>query len=371
MTKPEISKLYLAHEMIYIDASRYNNTSKRTGVENYSYFLINALVNTHGKEICLITPRKIDLEVRQIIIPFARLWTHLRLSWEIFKTKNIDNIFVPSHVLPLICPKKSIITIHDVAFKYSPESYSFKSRWYLDWTTKFAVKKARKIIVPSKKTKEDLIEFYHCSENKIVVIPLGFEPNNVKVSESQTSEVLETYKIDRRKFLLYIGRIEVKKNSDTLIKAFAQFCGKNKDMKLIMAGFPGHGGEAILKAIPKEIKERLILPGYISAEEKQIFLQNARAFIFPSRQEGFGIPLLEAMDAELPIIASNIPTSKEIAGENALFFEVEDAQELAKLMQKVSGTDDPDTLKTGKHAERMQHYMWERCGEEVYRVIHG
>ena len=168
--------------MIYIDASRYNNTEKRTGVENYSYFLINELVKAHPKEIILITPKKIELPVPQIVIPFPRLWTHLRLSWEIFKTKNIQRLFVPSHVLPLFYAKKSVITIHDVAFKDSPQSYSWKSRWYLNWAAKFAVKNAYKIIVPSEKTKEDLIKFYHCEESKIAVIPLGFKAIEAKIS---------------------------------------------------------------------------------------------------------------------------------------------------------------------------------------------
>ena len=73
----------LNNRMIYIDASRYSNTGKRTGVENYSYFLINELIAKHKDEITLITPRKIKLDVQQIVIPFPRLWTLLRLSWKV------------------------------------------------------------------------------------------------------------------------------------------------------------------------------------------------------------------------------------------------------------------------------------------------
>ena len=134
--------------MIYIDASRYSNTGKRTGVENYSYHLINELVKKSGRHITLISPRRIELDVKQIIIPFPRLWTLIRLSWEILTNRKINNLFVPSHVLPLIHPKKTIITIHDVVFKYSPESFGLFSRLYLNWATKFAVKHADRIITP-------------------------------------------------------------------------------------------------------------------------------------------------------------------------------------------------------------------------------
>lgn len=355
--------------MIYIDASRYNNTEKRTGVENYSYFLINELVRLYSKEITLITPRRIDLPVAQIVIPFARLWTHIRLSWEIFKTKNIDNLFVPSHVLPLINTKKSIITIHDVAFKYSPKSYSWKSRWYLDWATKFAVKHAYKIITPSEKTKEDLMEFYGCDKGKIHVIPLGFSPSEVKISNSEEVEIMKKYDLEEKKYFLYIGRIEWKKNSDNLIKAFSEFSKHNSEIKLVMAGFPGHGGEEILKQIPPKLKNQLILPGYISEKEKQVFLKNTLSFIFPSREEGFGIPLLEAMNAGVPLITSNIPTSKEIAKENAFFFEVEDFQGLSELMEKVSKTKNAKGLKIEKHRETLKKYSWQKCAQEIYRLI--
>jgi len=118
--------------MIYIDASRYNNTKKRTGVENYSYYLINELVKSEPENITLISPKKISLDVNQIIIPFPRLWTQIRLSWEVFKNKKINNLFVPSHVLPIIYPKKTTITIHDVAWRRFPKSYGLLSRLYLD-----------------------------------------------------------------------------------------------------------------------------------------------------------------------------------------------------------------------------------------------
>lgn len=357
--------------MIYIDASRYNNTDRRTGVENYSYFLIPELVRQHPDEITLITPKQVDLKVPQIVIPFKRLWTHLRLSWEVFKRKNIKTLFVPSHVLPLYYAKKSIITIHDVAFKHSPQSYSWKSRWYLNWATKFAVKHAYKIITPSQKSKDDLIKYYHCPSKKIHVVPLGFAPPNLQITAKETKEVLKKYELEKGSYFLYLGRIEVKKNSDTLIKAFHQFSKTHPDHKLVMAGFPGHGGEEILKTIPPNLKDKIILPGYISVTEKQIFLQNTVCFVFPSREEGFGIPLLEAMYAEIPIIASNIPTSLEIARYNAFFFEVEDVEGLASQMSKITQLKRAKELKTEHHQAMLKKYSWEKCAEEVYKILHS
>lgn len=355
--------------MIYIDASRYANTGKRTGVENYSYFLINELVRKHGEKITLISPRQIELKVKQTVIPFPRLWTLVRLSWEIWRNRKIDNLFVPSHVLPIIHPKKSCITIHDVVFKISPESYSLPSRLYLSWAAKFAVKHASKIFVPSEATKQDLVKFYKADPEKIAVIHLGFIP--AEKSDTDSKRTLEKYGLEAKKYFLYIGRLEYKKNTDTLIKAFHAFSRENKEIKLVLAGFPGYGGRKIIDEIPEELEDSLALTGYISGAEKAALLQNALCFVFPSRFEGFGLPLLEAMDAGIPIIASDIPSSREVADSSALYFEKEDPKALAKLMKRISS--EPKLLEemTVNHKKNLDQFSWEKCAEEVYREITG
>jgi len=355
--------------MLFIDASRYNNTNKRTGVENYSYFLINELVKQNPGEITLISPKKVNLKTKQIIIPFPRLWTQIRLSWEILKNKKINNLFVPSHVLPLICPKNATITIHDVAWKHIPESYGFLSKLYLEWGTKFAVKHAKKIITPSDATKNDLIKFYKANPKKIHVIPLGFEVNKIKVSKKRENTIVGNWKLKIENYFLFLGRLEYKKNTDTLIKAFKSFAKKNKDIKLVLAGFPGKGGEEIIKNIPTELKDQIVITGYVSDEEKHTLLKNALCFTFPSRYEGFGIPLLEAMSYNLPIIASKIPTSKEIAKENALFFETEKADELSELMINISSKKELRKTIIEKHSKVLENYSWGKCAQKTLGVL--
>ncbi|QQR83676.1 glycosyltransferase [Candidatus Peregrinibacteria bacterium] len=200
--------------MIYIDASRYNNTDRRTGVENYSYYLINELVRSHGDDITLIAPRSIDLNVPQIVIPFPRLWTQLRLSWYLLWNRAVCTLFVPSHVIPLITARCTITTVHDVAFKRFPDSYSRWSRWYLDWGVRRAVKKAKAIITPSQATKEDLIRFYKADDAKIQVIPLGFERMNDSTEDARLSQGFAArlpQDLAPKSYFLFIGRIETKR----------------------------------------------------------------------------------------------------------------------------------------------------------------
>ncbi|MBN1258599.1 glycosyltransferase family 4 protein [Candidatus Peregrinibacteria bacterium] len=355
--------------MIYIDASRYNNTAKRTGVENYSFHLINELVRLKPHGITLISPKKIDLPVKQIIISFPRLWTQVRLSWEILRNKKIDNLFVPSHLLPLAHPANSTITIHDVAFKHHPESYGRLSRWYLDYGARQAVKKANRIIVPSDTTKLDLIHLYKANPDKIAVIPLGFSPSDVKVTVSEAKKIMGKWKLDIGNYFLYLGRIEHKKNTDNLIKAFQVFAHYNKKVKLVLAGFPGRGGTEILRNIPPSVAERIVVTGYVDEKTKEVLLKNALCFIFPSRYEGFGLPLLEAMHAGIPIIASKIPTSYEIAKGNALFFETENPSMLAHLMARVAESGSLREKMVKQHKETLKKYSWKECAEKTLELF--
>ncbi|MBU0578344.1 glycosyltransferase family 4 protein [Patescibacteria group bacterium] len=352
--------------MLYIDASRYNNTAKRTGVENYSFFLINELVKQNPEDITLIAPKKIPLDVNQITIPFPRLWTQIRLSWEVFRNKKIDQLFVPSHVLPLIHPKKSTITIHDVAFKRFPKSYGRLSRWYLNWGTKYAVKHAKNIIVPSETTKRDLIEFYNAKEDKITVIPLGYSSIYKDSQHGSGYKVLDKYHLQPRHYFLFIGRIESKKNVGVLVKAFSEIQKKHPYIKLVLAGKEGVGSEEILSKIKNK---NIILTGYISDVEKQVLLKNCLPFVFPSLFEGFGIPLLEAMDAGVPIIASEIPTSYDIAKNNALFFKLDDTNALAHYLKDLVEKKELWSHLIQNHEETLKNYTWERCAKHVHNLL--
>lgn len=352
--------------MLYIDASRYNNTDQKTGVENYSYYLINELTKQAPGQATLISPRKIDLKTPQIVIPMKRLWTQVRLSWEIWRNRKIDNLFIPSHVMPFVYPRRTIITIHDVAWRRFPESYSKKSRKYLEWSTKYAVKNAQQIIVPSEATRQDLIKFYNCPEDKIVVIPLGIEEKTTKPTAKQTKEGLNRYKLQPRNYFLFIGRIETKKNIQTLLKAFGQFSQTHPDTKLVLAGKTGVGGNEMLIKIHNR---NVVVTGYIDELTKDILFENSSAFIFPSLYEGFGLPLLEAMQAKTPIIASKIPSSLEIAKENALFFKPQDANTLIKHMETVISNPDLRGELTKNHHKTVKQYTWERCSKKTLQIL--
>lgn len=323
--------------IIGIDASRVN-IKRKTGVEAYSANLIYWFKKLdpsnypdggrYHHQYILYTPNASSLALLDLPanfrireISFPRLWTQIRLAYQLIKEKP-DVMFIPSHVMPFLPFKsKKVVTIHDVAFKYFPESYSTFSRNYLDLTTRHAVKHADKIITISQTSKDDLVKFYQADEEKISVIYLGFEEPKIKKGDlviNQWKAIADKFKITKP-YLLYIGRVENKKNIGNLIKAFYEILVKGQDLQLVLAGAKGYGFDEATNLIKKyNLSDRVILAGYVSEEEKNYLLHHAKLFVFLSRYEGFGIPILEAFYAGIPVVASKIPVFEELYKEASL-----------------------------------------------------
>ncbi|MBD3270330.1 glycosyltransferase [Candidatus Peregrinibacteria bacterium] len=371
-----------------IDASRYKFATA-TGVEWYSYHIINHLMprlgRDHNSEITLFLKEDTEFEedfpfnVKKKVIPFGKFWTQLRLSYEMVVNRQ-DVLFVPSHVQPLIIPKKLIITIHDLAFK-DPKLkniYSFKERFLLNWSTKRAVKKANKIIVPSQATKDDLIKYYNCKKKKIVVIPHGApelkgENNPVlkKWTKKEKNEILKRVGLkDGELFVLYVGRLETKKNLASLVEAFSRFRQEYPDWKLVLAGKKGIGFEDIISKIAKyNLEKEVIMPGYISEKEKSFLLDKCRIFAFPSLYEGFGLPILEAFAYRKPVLTSKITAMPEIAGEAAFLVDPENIAEISVGLKRMAF----DGMLVSKLIEagdlQLNKFDWENSAEQTFNTI--
>ncbi len=355
---------------IGIDASRYQHP-RPTGVEFYSDEIIDGLLplikNQKGHEVCFYAQEKlkgIPLKMQKVL-PHKRFWTKWHLSREL-KKNPVDVLFVPSHVFPRNHPKKSYITIHDVAFREFPDAYSAFQYFYLHKSTKYAVKNGYKIIVPSTATKRDLEKYYNCDPDKIVIIPHGFRPVNYKIGATKERQLLKHFHLTKKDpYIFFVGRLETKKNLARLVQAFAKFRQKYPDWRLILGGGRGIGFRAILQALEKErILSHVILPGYLTEDEKHVLLRHAKIFAFPSLSEGFGFPILEAASHGTPILASRIP---------ALL----DFQEIVDVF--VDGKD-PDSIAEGldmlarkrfvpQKSDLISAYSWKRTTKQVWKLI--
>lgn len=356
--------------IIGIDASRYQHPCP-TGVEFYSDEIIDgllALIKRQKKhEIRFYTPKKlkgIPLKMQRIL-PFRHLWTRRHLSHEL-KKNPIDVLFVPSHVFPKHHPKKSYITIHDVAFREFPDAYSAFQYFYLHWSTKYAVKKASKIIVPSTATKRDLEKYYNANPEKIAVIPHGFKPLKYQIGVEKERRLLRKFHLQKNDpYILFIGRLETKKNLVRLVQAFAKFRQKYPDWRLVLGGSRGVGFRAILKSLEKEqILSHVLMPGYLTEDEKMILLKNAQIFAFPSLSEGFGFPILEAATRGTPVLASRIPALLGFREIVDVFVDAKDPNSIAEGLDMLARK-----RFVPQKSALISAYSWKKAANEVWGIL--
>ncbi len=366
-----------------IDASRYGHPES-TGVEWYSYHLLNELIPLLGREhntkIRLYSPTdfkvhaELPFNVKKRIIPLPRFWTIIRLTLEMI-FHPVNKLFVLSHTMPLVYPKKTVITIHDVAFKKFRHLYSLKHYLLLEHSTKQAVKKGWRIIVPSEATKKDLIEFFNCREDKIYVIPHGAPdiPKLREWSNDEKTRILSKFGLRESDLIvLFVGRLEAKKNLARLIEGFERFSKEFPDWKLVLAGKPGIGYEEIREAVQKNgVADSVKMTGYISEREKMFLMDRCRIFAFPSLYEGFGLPVLEAFAHRRPVLTSNTSSMPEVAGNAAFLVNPEKVEEIGVGLKRLASDGFLVTSLIQKGEQRLSKYSWEKAAKETFEVLFG
>jgi len=393
------------HFTIGIDGSR-SLTAHTTGVERYSSCLMTTWKETKvddGVNLLYYTPAALSEKyidptnnIRQRIIPFARLWTQLRLSFEMLR-RPPRVLFVPSHTLPLIHPRRSAVMIHDVAFVHFPHSYSTFQYWYLHFSIWFACRFARKILTCSRATADDLQRIYHISPHKIAVIYHGsgafphksdslpphtahtdshHPPSGAELVDSGAELHCSPYieKLAalgcRKPFYLFLGRIEEKKNLIRIIQAYARTLRAGVDVDLVLAGGLGHRGKDVLDTIAElGLQNRVFLLGYVDDDFARFLRLKATVLLFTSLYEGFGFPILEAFTASTPVISSLTSSMPEIAGSAALLVDPTSVTDISDAMIRISTDDDLRArLIDGGH-QRLKAFSWEKCAQQTYEVL--
>jgi glycosyltransferase involved in cell wall biosynthesis len=386
--------------IIGIDVSRANRKIK-SGTEWYSYYLILELAKIDRKNrYFLYTPEKLrdglanlpeNFEEKILRWPPKRLWTMARLSFEMLISR-LDLLFVPAHIIPLVSPKNTVTTIHDVGFLRYPKLYSQKELKYHRFGLRQAVKKARKIITISEFSKRELVDLCKIKPSRIEVIHLGFSPrykyfcypeprcisgrriplNNQRDSSADRHRSHNGRLYKDTSYILYTGRLEYKKNTPCLISAFARFKKQNQDLphKLVLVGSLGVGGGKVLENIKKyNLENEVIMPGWVAEEDLFRIFSRASLFVFPSLYEGFGIPVLEAMASLVPVCASRRAAIPEVAGDAALFFDPENEEEMALAIAEALKNKGLRRELVARGKQRILAFSWEKCAKKTLEIL--
>ena len=304
-----------------------------------------------------------NLKHKLIKWPFL-FWTHFRFPFELWRDKP-DIFFTPIQTIPFFLPKcKIIVTIHDLAFLKFPNDFTFKDRLKLLFHTKRAVRKAKKIIVPSQATKNDIIEYYKIDPGKIEVIYHGFASSQQPAASNQLAN----------KYILFVGTIQPRKNIQGLIEAFEvlknSFQPPASSLQLIIIGERGWLWKKVFeKAEKSKYKDDIIFTGQISSGKLLKFYQNAEIFVLPSFYEGFGLPILEAMANGVPIIAGNNSSMIEITDGAGILINSYKPEEIAEAMKKIIQDKNFKEKLIEKGLKQAKKFTWEKCAKKTMKVL--
>ena len=349
---------------IAIDASRLNNT-RPTGVENYAEQIIEATIGYQAAEYYLCSPTELpavwlaklrqafpELRIFNLVSGPNRAFAYWGLPRLLQRIKP-DLLFVPASAIPAwqlgLANYKIATTVHDLAWRHYPSQYSWLERWYQAWVLAVIRRRASVILVPSQSTADDLRKFYAIKQ-PIVVTPLalpGAEANSVDGEDSTQSEGLrelapaEKFVAKRLKdvpFVLSLGRIEARKNLVNQLHGFFAYLESEPSSQLhyVLAGQLGYQHQAVLETIEgSKWADRVIRCQYVSDWLKEWLLNQAKALLYISQYEGFGLVALEAMRAKLPIVTADRSSLPEVAGEAAIYVDPDDRAGIAEAIHQI------------------------------------
>jgi glycosyltransferase involved in cell wall biosynthesis len=300
----------------------------------------------------------------------------------LLKKYEIDIFFNPNHYLPSRkISSKSIITVHDLSHKIDKSYKSFIYRFlYLDKILPKSIKKANLILTVSENSKKDILKYYFrvnprldprksASTNKVKVIYPAveerFKPR--EVTDRNTDEILirvrKKYNLPKE-FVLYVGRIETRKN----IKGIIEITKLLPQKYFVLVGESGYGGS---KELIKEIKKQKNIWHLEFVDDKDLpYIYNlGKIFLFPSFYEGFGLPVLEAMQSGLPVLTSNTSSLPEVVGDGGIMHSPNDYQGFAKDIRKLFEDENFYQEMKSRAMAQAKKFSWQKSTEQLVKIF--
>ncbi|MEO0099843.1 MAG: glycosyltransferase family 1 protein [candidate division WOR-3 bacterium] len=304
--------------------------------------------------------------------PLRIIWEHSSLPFLLAKEK-VNLLWSPCNILPLVKTCRYLVTIHDLAPFLLPLSLPFTRRIYYQQAFFNSIRKADKIIVVSQSLKFDLMKLFSIPEGKIAVIHNGFDENFRPITDKLTlSLIREKYHLPSD-FILTLGVLEPKKNTERLLWAYAELKKSLPNLpKLVIGGSRKYGWlNTRLLPMVKNLKlaGEVIFPDTIFHEDLPAVYSLAKVFILPSLYEGFGLPVLEAMACGTPVVTSNISSLPEVAGDAAILVNPYDVSDIARGIKEALLNEKKRQEMIEKGLKNVQRFSWRKAAEEVLEVL--
>lgn len=353
---------------IGFDAKRY--FFNHTGLGNYSRYVIDGYSSMYPADsLKLFSPRKVPSP--KAIVPRGGAlhrwyWRTLGMV-DTADFKSCEIYHGLSNELPLKgSATKKIVTIHDVIFRRAPELYSFWDRWIYHWKTKKACAQADKIIAVSAFTKQDLMKYYGVSSEKIEVVYQDSHPQfGLPVEPCVATRTKYNLPKD---YVLCVGTIEERKSQLTLIQAI-----EHTDYPLVLVGKKTNYWKQIASYLESRpgLKARVLVLDQADFKDFPALYRMARVFVYPSRLEGFGIPVLEALHVGTPVVTRAGTVMEEALGNAGLLFKDNDLADLTAQIKKLYQDDDLRKACIEEGKKQVLKFSKEKTITQLHHIYHA
>ena len=297
------------------------------------------------------------------------LWLNFILP-KYLEKYNINLFFSPNHFLHLKKMKaKSIIVIHDVFHKVNKNFHPLYYRKYVDFFLPIAIKNSNLIITISECSKKDIIRFHNVPAEKIKIIyPAADEAFQMKeLTEREKKQYREKHNLPE-KFILYAGVLEERKNIEGIIK-IADLLKDKTEIPILLFGKIGHRGKVYLREMQQ--KKNICYKGFVESDDLPYVYNLATIFLFPSFYEGFGLPVLEAMQSGLPIITSNTSSLPEVIGTGGILHNPNDYKGfVGGIMKLLENKDFYDKMRE-QGMEQAKKFDWGKTTKEIVKLFNS
>lgn len=348
-------------------------TQRLTGVQRFAYQIVKQLLTQNTPLVVLVPPKPLceqyDVEGWPLVtcgFGGGQLWEQLSLPLFLMKRKTKED---PAVLLNLcntapVLYTRNILTLHDVAFIDKPEW--FKKSFVLAYRSimPLLLKRSLFVMTVSEFSKQVIQKYYPSSRSKTDVVYNA--PTVLPAStEGERAGVLAKLGLRKKRYILSVGSLEPRKNLHTLIEAFFQV--KDKEVDLVLVGSKGN----VFNSLTLDTKgdSRIKLAGYVTDKELKILYSNALCFVYPSLYEGFGLPPVEAMCNECPVIVSDIPSLKEVCDEAALFADPQKPEDFAGKLNLLIGDASLQQKMIASGVERTTNFSWRSSADKLIELV--
>ncbi|MEN9406969.1 MAG: hypothetical protein RLZZ455_185 [Candidatus Parcubacteria bacterium] len=367
------------------------NVATRVGIGEYAFQLLTEFKRLSlgsnsgliGKEraffkILLKESKLADLPIenetwRYDVFGPRPFWTQIALPLHLRLMKKAPDIFFsPSHYAPRFSKIPTAISIMDLSYHYFPQLFRKKDLYQLTHWTSYSAKKASVIFTISEASKKDIIRLYGVDEDRVVVTYPGVKPFTSLTPQVYPIHMLQSKYGISGPYFLFVGTLQPRKNIVRLIEAFSSLPLESNGEKLLLVivGKRGWLYEEILEAPEKYgVEKRVRFLESVTDDELPVLYRNSIAYVLPSLYEGFGLPVLEAMQHECPVITSNVSSLPEAGGDAALYVDPENVSDIARKMKSLleSKTLRQELIAKGK--KQVARFSWEKTAKKTLQAL--